>query len=268
MLKKLLAILLISTSFFCLQADDNDTDSMNEMLAQVDLVLFVLQRNTLRMERYSLDQLNNEVNVLSKDISDQHCIFKIRLTSAHSRARFIAWDFERSARLKIIAGKKTVPIMYYLLLEKIIPETVSPEDVSLLLFDCSVEHAKELKAGRRRTVIDWKSNVTVAVPAPDGELLMQLVLDGKVDAACGFFVEHDLFDQGVPIHGKLKIDDALHQGILVKDEPIEEQQLEPEYEIEEGAVQDTSYCSKIKKYFNSAGKLCSDSCSKVIGLFV
>ncbi|MCK5633201.1 hypothetical protein KAH94_05595 [bacterium] len=229
-MKKKLFWLLCWCLFF--MAKGQESEVTNELLEHVDVILFVLQRNSLRMERYNLADLDQEINTISKQMSKEHTIFKMSLTSPHSKARLIAWDVNHEACLKIIAGKKRVPIFYHLLLDSILPiSDVEDQELALLLFDCSVDCKVESQEEESQSKTVRTSFINVIVPVQDSELSMQLVFDGRVDAACGFFVQHDIFECDSPLNGIIKIDEALEKGILIKGEPLSLVQ-EPEFDDE------------------------------------
>ncbi|MFC1845610.1 hypothetical protein ACFLX2_00610 [Candidatus Dependentiae bacterium] len=223
MMRKLLLAALCGGFFLSARADSNE--GVKALLEQVDLVLFVLERNSLRMERYGLHELDSEVNILTKDISKDHCLFRIGMTAPGSRAQLISWDQEDAYRLKIIAGRKRTPQVYYLLLDKLIGVD-GLEDPAMIRFDCSVEHSRILKKGQPKVRASWKSLVGISVSAGDEELSTKLVLDGRVDAACGLFVQRELFSDKVVISGRMKGQEAIEKGLLIPDadgseEPVE-----------------------------------------------
>jgi len=226
MTKNILLTTVLCCSFFCARAAESNED-VQSLLEQVDFVLFVLERNTIRMERYGLHELNDEINYLSKDLSKSHCQFKLSLTGKDFRAYSISWDEEDFSRLKILSGKRREPNIYYLLLSKIFPPAVQLDDLPLICFECVVRHVderdsetqqiKRIRRGPSRT----KSLVDVVVPFGDDCLTTQLILDGSVRSVCGFFVQHDAFGSEIPLSGKIKKEEAFAEGLLVVADPDE-----------------------------------------------
>jgi len=218
MVKKMVLAAVLCGSFFCARADEQEDLQM--LLKQVDFVLFILERNTVRMERYGLHELNDDVNYLSKDLSKQHCQFKLSLAGKDFRAHSIAWDDEQIGRLKITSGKRREPSMYYLLLSKIFPAHIAVQELPIICFDCVVNHVAANKrediACKPRTKAKSKSLVDVIVPFGEGHLSTQLILDGTVRAVCGFFVQHDVFEQDLALSGKVKKEQAFSKGVLVE----------------------------------------------------
>ncbi len=217
MMKRSLLIVLLGSLFLADMRADEELD-VKQLLARVDLVLFVLKRNTLCMERYRLDELDSEINQISREMSEKHCVFKIKMRGANSRANCVAWDNGELARLKIItsarSGKKN-DRAYYLPIDRVIPEEFQTEELALVCFDCAVEHSNLLKTKRGRPRKLWRSRITVAIPAVEGQLSMDLIVDGKVDAACGFFIQNDIFEGGIPLTGKMDMWEAINKGVLV-----------------------------------------------------
>lgn len=210
MVKKLLLAVLLGTFFSGIGAEDRDV--MEQLLRRVDLVLFILEQNTVRMERYGLHELQSGVTFISKDLSREHCVFKIGLTEKNSCAPTVTWDQDRVDRIKIVAGKKRT---YHLLLKKLVSANVQLENFEMICFDCVVDSSKTLKKDMPETSADWKSTVNIMVPAGDEGISMQLVVERRVDAACGLFVQNDVFHD-VALCGKIKREEALDLGVLVE----------------------------------------------------
>lgn len=213
MIKRLCFVIFLS-GFFSMIKGDQERE-FQALLERIDLVIFILEENSLRMERYGLHELDSEVNLLSKDISDKHSIFSIKTATPGSKAQLIFWDKEDDHRLKIIAGKKSAQRIYYLLLDKLINRDTDFPDLAMIRFDCAVEHSRLLKNKKQKNNVGWKSLVSVSITTGDDELSTKLILDGKVDAACGLFVQRDLFSDKILYTGLIKGKEAINKGILV-----------------------------------------------------
>ena len=254
MIRKLFLVVVMSFGCFW-GARSEVSDEVEPLLKQIDFVLFILERNTLRMERYGLNELVDDTNYLSKDVSEEHCQFKISLSAPNFRAHSVFWDPDSFCRLKIVSGRKKNPEVYYLPLTKVVPEGVDLDDIALICFDCTVHAQKKSENSGRKT------SVEVVVSACDGDLSTQLVLDGNVRAACGFFVQHDLFGDNLPLTGKIKREDALAKGILVangilksdneKESEImqEPQEIQVEPEVQQEAVEEVVAPEKKPSWF-------------------
>jgi hypothetical protein len=216
MVKKLLLASIITACCVGVRAETQN-DAV-PLLQQVDLVLFLLERNAVRMERYRLDELQSNVNVISKELSSDHSIFKVSMAEEKSKARLMSWDCSSDGRIKIIAGAKKAPKTYYLMMNKIVNPEVCLEGCTMICFDCVVNRTKVDAQGMPDAKPEWNSTIDVVVPAGDDKVAIQLVFDGKIDAACGMFVQNGLFAGAMPVVGKLKREEALAQGVLVAQE--------------------------------------------------
>jgi len=218
MVRKILLAAALCGSFFCAGAGEPEED-LRFLLEQVDFVLFILEGNTIRMERYGLHELNDDVNYLSKKLSKEHCQFNLSLTGEDFRAHSIVWDDESDVRLKITSGKRREQSMYYLLLSKLFSPYVDMENLPFICFDCVVNHVEGNDTKDASVLFSSKSQskslVDVIVPFGDGHLSTQLILDGVVRSVCGFFVQHDVFEQDLLLSGKVKKEQAFADGILV-----------------------------------------------------
>lgn len=279
MIKKIVFPILLFRSFFCAASYDYSQE-IELLLEQVDFVIFVLERNTIRMERYGLHELGDDINYLSKDFSKDHCQFKISLSGKDFRAHSIAWDEVDPSRLRITSGKRKNPTTYFLSLSKIFPEDTSLEDLSIVCFDCVVRHVdEEDKTEISATKSIKKSFVDIIIPFEDRDLCTQLVLDGSVRAACGFFVNHDVFNKGFSLTGKIKKEDALVEGLLISDNDynflVDKQEFMNEKDSEKNNIAQEqevssdkrSFFRKIKDGIILIKNYCGSSCSKIISCF-
>lgn len=265
MVKKLVLVLLLST-FFCGVRAETQED-VTPLLQQVDLVVFILERNAVRMERYGLHELQSNNLSISKDISAQHSVFKISMTEEKSKARDMFWDMSSDGCVKIISGAKRTPKNYYLLLKKIMSPDVCMENCTKICFDCAVARAQVVQEDSATAKPEWISTIEIIVPAGEDKVALQLTWNGKIDAACGLFVQHELFEGQTPVLGKLKREEALAQGILVtENEKQRGAQAEQDAVVSDGA---TSPWSTAKKaLWNALAKiknLCVVSWQKVVG---
>ncbi len=44
---------------------------------------------------------------------------------------------------------------------------------------------------------------------------MELVFEGQIDAACSFLIQHDMLEDGIVFSGKVGMQKALDEGVLV-----------------------------------------------------
>lgn len=210
MVKKLLITLFCLCGAAGARADMQD--EIIPLLQRIDLVLFLLEGNTLRMERYGLHEVAAETTIIGPEVSAERTMLKICLTDGPSCAGIVSWDCSCVGQLKIIAGQKRSPQTYFLPLTKIVNQTASVDNCVMLCFDCFLEYEQE----SNDLGVQRKSIVEIVVPIGDAQESMKFVFDGVIDAACGMFVQNDLFQGEVPVCGELNKDLALASGVLVE----------------------------------------------------
>lgn len=251
MIRRILLILILGSSLFCtnVRCEQEQKNEVQLLLQQIDLVFFVLQRNTLRMERYGLHELESEINNVPKEISAKHCKFKINLASPGFCAHSLSWDEDDLSRLKIVSGKRRAPEICYLLLSKIFSPEVDLDDVSLIFFDCQIDHPEILKGSGSIRKADKRSILSIVIPFGKEELCSKFVFDGTVKAACGFFVQHDLFEHGLSLYGKMKRDDAFEKGFLIAEDTQEI--LDEEHQEVGGESFAAAKLAAVRKFFGT-----------------
>jgi len=200
MIKKWLLTFLLCGCFFNLKGLERS--EMKQLLDQIGLVLFVLEDNAIRMESYRLSELTQEV---SKEVSDSHCLFTMDMTELNNGPRSLAWDQDTIGCVNIVAGQESAPIIYHFLLDKLVPAVVQSEASTTVYCDCTVTKTKNSS----------KSCVSVSLSSGEDGYAMELVFDGKMDAACGLLVQHDLLENEIALRGKVGMQKALDKGILV-----------------------------------------------------
>jgi len=205
MTKKWLLTFLLCGCFFNLKGLARS--EMKQLLDRIGLVLFVLEDNAIRMESYRLSELTKE---LSKEVSDSHCLFTMDMTELSDGPRSLAWDQGITGCMNIVAGQESAPMIYHFLLDKLVPAVVQSEASTPVYCDCTVTHSDS--PGQKNTS---KSCVSVLLSSGEDSYTMELVFDGKMDAACGLLVQHDLLENEIALRGKVGMQKALDKGILV-----------------------------------------------------
>ncbi len=133
MIKKWLLTFLLCGFFVNLQGSENP--EMKQILDQIVFVIFALEDNTVRMEYYRLSDLSQDI---SKDISDSHCLFTMDMTQLSAGPYSIVWNEDVPGCMNIVAGHENAPMVYHLLLNKLMPAIVQSESPMPLYGDCSV----------------------------------------------------------------------------------------------------------------------------------
>jgi hypothetical protein len=232
-------------------------EDLTPLLQQVDLVMFILERNAVRMECYGLHELQANGQMISKKLSKQHTIFKISMTEEKAKARHLLWDVLPESRIKIISGSKRSPKTYYLPLPKVLNLTVALDSCTKICFDCDVLCAKvAMQANADLQKEAWTSTVEIVVPAGDEKAVMQLTWEGKIGAACGLLVQHDVLGNQASVTGKLKREDALAQGILLTEEMLSAQKnlehgVDQKNEADHHAEKNTTFIAAAAKKFGN-----------------
>jgi len=207
MTKKWLLTFLLCGCFFNLKGLERS--EMKQLLDQIGLVLFILEDNAIRMESYRLSELTQD---LSKEVSDSHCLFTLDMTELSAGPRSLAWDQDTTGCLNIMAGQESAPMIYHFLLDKLVPAVVQLEASTPVYCDCTVAHSNS--PGQKITNSS-KSFVSVFLLSGESSYTIELVFDGKMDAACGLLVQHDLLEKEIVLRGKVGMQKALDKGILV-----------------------------------------------------
>lgn len=207
MIKKWLLTFLLCGCFFNLKGLERS--EMKQLLDQIGFALFVLEDNVIRMESYRLSELTQE---LSKELSSSHCLFTLDMTELSDGPRSLAWDQDTTGCVNIVAGQESAPMIYHFLLDKLVPAVVQSETSTPVYCDCTVTHSNN---PGQKTKNSSKSCVSVSLSSGGDSYTMELVFDGKMDAACGFLVQHDLLENEIALRGKVGMQTALDKGILV-----------------------------------------------------
>ncbi len=269
MVKKLVLVSLFGA--FCCGLRAETQEEIMPLLQHVDLVLFLLEKNTVRMERYGLHELQSSVNVISKELSAEHSVFKIGMTEEKSKARDILWDLSQESRIKIIAGAKRTPKTYYLVFKKIVNPAICLEDCTMMCFDCAVNKTKIEPQDDSNAKPVWNSTLDIVVPVGEEKVAMQLIFNGKIEAACGLFVQNELFQGQIPVVGKLKREEALAQGVLITQKDAQRLFEKAQLLAAPVAASSPSTWSKVKAaFFNSLSTIkdfCKVSWQEVVGCF-
>jgi len=184
-------------------------------IGNIAFVLFTLVGNDLRMEKYDVNELENIESISQKTSRDKHLVLDINLKEKGLTPKSICWDKESPGKMNISAGKKNNLTNYHVQLESLFKDI--DHDVMAMCFDCNVKNSKvESKESK------WQSHINIELPVKIDDTEINLTLDARVKAACGFFMENDNFEKLINVSGTITKRKALEDGLVTQEEVKEE----------------------------------------------
>ena len=189
------------------------------------------------MEKYDIDELKDIESISKTSSRDKHLILKINFKEKGLAPKKICWDKENPGQMNIITGKKNNPKHYHLQLESLFKDV--DEDVMAMCFDCNVKNNKiESKESK------WQSHINIELPIKVDNTEINLVLDSKIKAACGFFMEKESFEKLVNVSGTITKIKALENGLVSQE--IQELEENPKLDFQTifGKIKDSAWYLK------------------------
>lgn len=191
------------------------------------VILCIAERNAIRMERYSLEQFNQEVVYLTKKDRDEHCFLDLAMRHDGSNVLGLHWDQEMPGYLAIETGKRTAPVIYYANMFSLfeVNDARLQEAVAMCLDSVVAPIAKNNPIDQQQANTIW---VTAAQLQIDTEhhKTCTAVFDRRIKSLCCMLVPEALFEYSLRFDKKLTKDEALANGLLYYVSPTHDPKLD------------------------------------------
>lgn len=183
------------------------------------LILFTLEKNVVRVERYSLDELAHDVNRLSKKESNSHCRYILHLGERGQQVTNIGWNFSNMKNLMIetMHGKKQI---YYALDWAALLAKENEKAQGFMRADVTIREVFNVALKQPRDAqkkgITWLSSLAITWGICSHQLAINLIIEGKVHAACAAIVPNYFLDDTGDACVDLKKSDLIDADLLTK----------------------------------------------------
>jgi hypothetical protein len=197
--------------------EDSNNEPNSNVIPAMSVVLCVLERNTIYMERYDFADFCQEQISLSKKERSEHCFLEFSLKDRNSSANTIYWSYE-GASLAIETKNNKLPALYYVDLFSIFNvQDVRFNDGIMVAF-CDGVFVPEHESREP----EEKTRVCQLCFDPEEHRLIHTVrFDRSVKSVCGMLIPSSVFDHPLLCDKKLKKEEALQKGFL-REMPVDD----------------------------------------------
>ena len=184
-------------------------------IGQFSLVLFSLEKNTLHIERYALDELAQDVTRLSKKDCNAHCLYTLHLGEKGQRVACIDWYTSDMERLAVSTFRGKTNINYLLDWAAL----VIKEDGELQEFMKAPVKIREifnvdLLAEAKDRKVRWFTSLAIKWGLEGHSLDINLILERKIQSVSCVIVPNCLIDDLDDLCVDMKKIDLINAGIL------------------------------------------------------
>ncbi|MDR3550367.1 MAG: hypothetical protein P4L31_03070 [Candidatus Babeliales bacterium] len=195
------------------------SDSLNGNFDQFSLLLFTLEKNVVRIERYCLDELACDVNRVSRQASNSHCLYKLTLSEQGSSVTNIGWNIFGIDALVVETQRNKIKSYLGLSWAKLIAQgNEQPQDFMRAQVTIreifNVNTAQADRANQK--VIGWFSSLAIAWGLPSQDLIINLILGRRIQAAAAVVVPNSFIDMALDSCIALNKSDLITMGALVQ----------------------------------------------------
>jgi len=188
--------------------------SLDDNFEQFSLILFTLDRNTVRVEKYTLDEFAPEMNRVSKQSSRTHCFYKLRLGEQGEKVNNIAWNFSDIDNLIVETSRSSKKIYYALNWRTLVAQAgFTAQDY--MRAEANIQEVYNVTS-EGSNAVDWFSSLEVKWGLPTFELRINLRLERRVQAAAAVIVPNYVLEADLYDCNELKRAELFTLGILKK----------------------------------------------------
>ncbi|MCX5922893.1 MAG: hypothetical protein NTX86_06230 [Candidatus Dependentiae bacterium] len=216
MIKRQWLVLLL----MCLGATVGIKASHNGILEcsinQFSLLLFTLEKNVVRIERYGLNELMSEINRFSRHESNEHCIAMLNLGEHRQRVVDIEWSAMNMEDLLVTTIRSKNPIVYALDWSSL----VAYEDAQVQEFMRANARINDVfnidfsNGGHVDRAVRWFTSLAVEWGVGDENLTISLIIERKIERVCGAVVPNCFLDDNGDMGVIWKKDELIDAGVL------------------------------------------------------
>lgn len=255
MVKKLWILMLVVCTNIAVSQDNVCRGSLEGSLEgllessfdRFSLILFTLEKNVVRIERYSVDELAHDINRLSRSYCNTHCRYILRLGEQGQQVAHIGWNFSDVHNVMIETHRNKKQIYYALDWVSLLAqpnaqaENFMRTDVKIReVFNVNVKTARETMTRG----VTWLSSLAVTWGIASHQLVINLIIEGKVQDACAVIVPNYFLDDTLEGCVDLKKHELINTGVLTK-LAHRNVKISDETEVE----RDQSFCSSVCSAF-------------------
>lgn len=184
-------------------------------IGQFSLILFSLEKNVLHIERYSLDELAQDVTRLSKKDCNAHCIYTLHLGEKGQRVSCIDWYALDMEKLTISTYRGKANINYLLDWASL----VIKEDGELQEFMKAPVKIREifnidLLSDVKDRKIRWFTSLAIKWGLEGHALDINLILERKIQSVSCAVIPNCLIDDIDDLCTDMKKLDLINAGLL------------------------------------------------------
>jgi len=183
------------------------------------LILFTLEKNVVRVERYSLDELAHDVNRLSRNYCNTHCRYILRLGEQGQQVTDIGWNFSDIHNVMIETSRNKKSIYYALDWVSLLAQTNAKAE-NFMRADVSIREVfnVDMKTARETMTrgMTWLSSLAIVWGISSHQLVINLIIEGKVQAVCAAVVPNYFLDDTLEPCVDLKKHELVQAGVLTK----------------------------------------------------
>jgi hypothetical protein len=184
-------------------------------IGQFSLILFSLEKNVLHIERYSLDELAQDVTRLSKKDCNAHCLYTLHLGEKGQRVGCIDWYALDMEKLTISTYRGKANINYLLDWASL----VIKEDGELQEFMKAPVKIREifnidLLSDMKDRKIRWFTSLAIKWGLEGHTLDINLILERKIQSVSCAVIPNCLIDDIDDLCTDMKKLDLINAGLL------------------------------------------------------
>ena len=188
-------------------------DSAADNFEHFSLILFELDRNKVRIERYVLDELGQDVNRFTRASSNDRCLYCLPLAEQGQKVVNIGFNMD-SVHNVIVETQRGGHKTYYALNWGLLIGRQGFQAQGYMRVQASIEEV--FNVVDENAHISWFTSLRIKWGAPGADLTIKLLLEQRLNAVAAVVVPNCLLEERLGICHELKKADLLQLGILKK----------------------------------------------------
>lgn len=195
------------------------SDSLGGNFDQFSLILFTLEKNVVRIERYCLDELACDVNRVSRQKSNSHCLYKLTLSKRGQSVTNISWNIFDVENL-IVETQRNKKKSYFGLRWGALIARNNEHIQDFMRAEVTIRdifNINTTEADRSATrAISWFSSLAIAWGLPSQGIVINLILGRKIQAVAAAVVPNSFLDATLGDCVELNRSHLISMGVLVQ----------------------------------------------------
>lgn len=207
-MKKIL-LTLLATSLFSGISKGSLPDCLEDSINNYSLVLFTLNKNMVRIEQYDLDDLKQEVNYISNDKSNSHCVYRLALGERGLKVSSVLLNANELKKMMVLTQRGRKDIWYILHWAKLMAK--HQYDVQEFMRAYSELLDVSISTGAKP---HWISKIQITWGYDVNKIALYIELERKVEAVAAVIVPTCILQTPASMFQLLTREQLLEMGIL------------------------------------------------------